>query len=936
MSIKTKRYRIYLYILIIFSVNFVTSFSQTLKVGIYENRPKVFLNKDGKPSGFFVDITNEIAKREKIDIEYVYGEWSDNLEKLDKGEIDVVLDVAYNEERGEKYQFNGISVLDSWLQVYALKDTKIEILDDLNDKKIAVLDNSVQHKYLLKMLEGNSKLSFEIVVFPDYPKAIEALVQNKADCFLGARFFQFSTDKPEYVVAKPVILNTSNLFYAFRKDIDKRIPGRFDMILFELKNDYGSIYYKSLNKWFSMNIKSDAISLIRMFSIILAGTFILMVLILKINQRLKKEVKKRTVEVEKNKAYFESIFNGSPDGIFIHDGKTGDVIDVNNSVLAIYKCTKEDILGGGVEKISSGEPPYDNKNAYDKLMKAKMEGNQIFEWKAKKITGEIFWVEVNISYVEMGDYSRFVVLVRDISERKKAEEEIRESTRKIEALMANLPGMSYRSENNADWQILYANDGSVLVTGYTSSELKNGKPSFGELIVAEDRKHIWETVQNAISNKVSFEIEYRINHKDGKIRNLWEKGAGVFDENGNLLWIEGLILDMTEKKSIEEKLVTAKREAETASKAKTEFLANMSHEIRTPMNGIIGMTELLNHTALTAEQDKYLEYIKLSADNLLTIINDILDISKLESGKVETETGNFKIIDVIEGAISAVNIQKAKNNVEIIKNIEEGIGGVLCGDKKMLMQVLVNLIGNAVKFTDFGTITIEAKQLDTEQNKKIVEFSVKDTGIGMSHETISNLFKAFVQGDLSYTKKYQGTGLGLAISKRLVGIMGGTIGVESQVGKGSRFYFQVPLDAVEINDKSIDNRMKPEREYKNVLIVEDSEVNVQVIRKMLERLGKFTISISSNGEEGVKQFLEKGADIIFMDIQMPVMNGFEAFKIISEETEKSKKEKPIVVAMTAYAMDSDRERCLNAGMDYYLSKPFLLSDVEEILKSING
>ena len=666
---------------------------RTVTVGVYENAPKVFIDESGRPAGIFIDIISHIAAAEGWELDYVFGTWGEDLDRLANRELDLMPDVAHTAERERRYAFHKEPVLSSWFQVYARKGSGIASILDLDGKRIVVLERSVQHRAFEKLIDDFG-LNATLISLPDYRTSFKQVADGEADAAVTNRFYGLMHARQYNLEDTAIIFNPTNLFFAAPKGTNADLLTAIDHHLARLKEDPDSIYYQSLERWTSKKIHFTLPAWVRIAGLVAAIALILSIVG---SFLLKSKVNHRTRELQEiNQA------------LNVSEQKYRELVMLANSIILRFSC--------------DGRVTFLNEF-----------GQRFFGYREEEITGRSVMTTI-VPAVES-------------------------SGRNLESLMEDIIADPVKFEHNINENIR-----------------RNGERvwiDWRNRMVFDDQGKLTEIL--SIGSDITDRVE-----AERKIRRLNEALRRHAEE------LEQRVTERTAE------LAEAKNRAESADQLKSAFLATMSHELRTPLNSIIGFTGILLQELagpLNDEQHKQLKMVQNSSRHLLSLINDVLDISKIEAEQLELSPATFDLRAAIEKVVRLVAPQSEKKRLALAVEIADDVVETTA-DQRRLEQILLNLLNNAVKFTDEGGVRITCRR-----DGDSYTIAVSDTGIGIRPEDLKGLFQPFRQIDTGLARKHEGTGLGLSICRKLIRLMGGTIDVSSQWGRGSTFTIHFPQHA---------------------------------------------------------------------------------------------------------------------------------------------
>ncbi len=659
--------------------------TRTVTVGVYENPPKVFTSESGKPSGIFIDIIEHIAKTEGWNLRYVRGTWGEGLNRLAKGEIDLMPDVAYTAEREQRYSFHKVPVLSVWSQIYAKKGSGIQSILDLNRKRIVGLEQSLQLE-TFKRLTNSFGLETTLIPVPDYKTGFEMIASGKADAGVTNRFYGLMHARKFGLEDTPVIFDPAPFFFAFPKDASHDLPDAIDRNLSIMKKNPASVYYASLKRWTSEEVQFNLPIWLQILGLVL-GVALLISLIGSLI--LKKQVNARTLELKKlndesrlSEQRYRHLFEHNPAPMLIYQRETLKMLAVNDAFIQHYGYGRDEALS----LLLTDLYPQEEKELIINIAAGLKGLAYVGEWHHRKADGAIITVLVRSHDIDYWGHNARIAVISDVTEMKRMEAELR-----------------------------------------------------------------------TINETLDFKVRERTT-------------------------------ELTQKNS---ELETANDKLKELDQLKSMFIASMSHELRTPLNSIIGFTGILLQGLagpLNDEQRKQMSMVKNSSQHLLELITDIIDLSKIEAGKITLHPETFDLAKTVRDVVETLRVAAVRKSLMLtVKEVEDM---VIENDARRVKQVLVNLVANAIKFTEKGEVCIDIVK---ENGTAVVK--VSDTGPGIRAEDMEKLFRYFSQITSPDLPKQEGTGLGLYISKKLTALLGGDIWVESEYGKGSTFFVSFPVGA---------------------------------------------------------------------------------------------------------------------------------------------
>ncbi|MGZ0655496.1 transporter substrate-binding domain-containing protein [Coraliomargarita sp. W4R72] len=919
--------------------------------------PYEYLDKNGQPAGFNVAITRAIARQMGLQIEIRLGSWNSIRKELGSGNIDLVQGMLYSVERDQEFSFSTPYAVIQHAIVVRTGTAVPADIQDLAGKSILVIAGDIMED--LAKAHGYGR---QLVAVPSQEEALRQLAAGNYDCALVPKvpaLYWIEKKGWQNLSISEQQVSSAEYCYAVLKGQEALLSHLSEgLAALKANGEYRRIqsewlmpYEDAKMPWRTI-VKYSLVVILPLVALLLASFLWSRSLRKQVairTQTLQQEIaerKRAEDDLRTSQQLIEGIINAIPVRIFWKDK---DLVYLGcNTVFAqdAGLADPQEIIGKDDYMIAWQRAQADAFRNVDRQVIESGCAKLLIEESQTTSSGKT--VTLLTSKIPLrdahGEISGMIGVYMDITERKRAEEELQNLRKAVEQSASTIVITDLRGK------IEYVNPAFERITGYTKAEalgknprmLNSGKQN------AEFHRDLWASIQSG----KTWSGEFQNKRKDGSL--YWESAtiSPVHNGKGEIVHFIGIKEDITERKEMDTKLIEALNQAEAGNRAKSEFLGIMSHELRTPLNGVLGSAELLTYSSLDPEQKSLVETVSQCGEHLLAIVTDILDFSSMEAGKLVCHVEPIAVAEVVEQSTSAVQKSAADKALAFRCEIRRDVPRQITGDALRIRQILINLLANAIKFTSSGSVVLH---VTPSAEGQFLDFSVEDTGIGISSETIEHLFLPFTQADSTMTRAFGGTGLGLTISKRLAEAMSGSITVASIPDKGSTFTFHFPLESalagadgmtaipfpISNGDSYTSAQTQPRPPIqtsgppavgKLVLVVEDDYENSTLAGKMLQSLG-YHAEFAADGAKAVQAFEPEKYFAILMDLVMPRLNGVEATKKIRELEATAGWHVPII-ALTANVTPADRELCRAAGMNDFLTKPFKRAELASALASI--
>ncbi len=910
----------------------------TIRIGIFTFEPMNFIDEQGKAQGFNPDLLRKIAEDENWKAVFVPVSWTDGLEQLQTGEIDLMPSVSYSSERAEVMDYSYESVLELQGQAYVLPGNGIKNISDLAGKKVAVMRRDISGQNFRKTAR-QLKIDCEYVEVPNLAEAFAAVQRGEAAAGVAPQLYGLRHAGKYNLIPSSIQFAPFSIYFTAKTGEHHKLLSQLDSYLTHGKADKNSYYYQRLNYWLGDN-RSLPFALPDWIWAVLAVVGLTTLLSFSRNLVFKSQVRRQTLELSakevalrQSEENYQEIFNAGSDAIFIHDAETGQILDVNQTMLDLYGYKKEQVLQLLVVDVSANVPPYTEQEVRQHLQNAIQQGPQHFEWLAKKKNKELFWVEIGLKYYQPGTAGRIIATVRDISARKQAEEALRQSEEKFSRAFKLSPDAVYINRL-ADGVYIEINQGFSDMTGWTADEVLGRSSQPGDLDIwcqAEERERLVAELR-AHGEVVGFEAEFR--HKNGGTR-IGLRSARVIDIAGEPC-ILSMTRDITEWKRLQEKQRALEDQVLQAQKLESlgVLAGGIAHDFNNILMAVLGHCELaLRRLATESPARQNIEQIKLSASKAADLSNQMLAYSgrgkfvvePLDLSRVVEEMQQMLEISISKKAVLRYDFPPHLPSVE--------------ADVTQLRQIILNLVINASDAIGdkSGVIAITTGAMDCDRSYlqeawldenlpagQYAYMEVADTGCGMERKTIDRIFEPF------FSTKFTGRGLGMAAVLGIVRGHKGAIKVYSEVGKGTTFKVLLPASARPVELFNSNNPAEQLQGSGLVLLVDDDETVRTIGREMLNEFG-FDVVTAADGAEAVEIFRKQHEQILFalMDLTMPHLDGEQAFREFRRIDSAAK-----VILCSGYNEQEVTQKFAGKGLHGFLKKPYQLSELQSAIQPL--